>query len=226
MAHWSEGSGSIQPSAISSDRAALTLRRSTPKTRAIQEALTLPRPSKPPRLRERHRSRMPRAVAMKAGRAPSARNRSIRRGMATGPRPPPRVSSRSRPGWPIGSGKAIADSDHSRRPAATSRLAEALARLSETPMSLASSREGERGRAITPGQATPGEHLVAGEPGAEVAHPRAGGPGRPPGRRPGPRRKRGRSHRRSTIRPSPLDPARKYGPSPCPPKIGGRRQRL
>ena len=41
MAHWSGASGSIQPSAINSLQA-LTRRRSTPKTRAIQEALPSP----------------------------------------------------------------------------------------------------------------------------------------------------------------------------------------
>jgi hypothetical protein len=137
MAHWSEGSGSIHPRAINSRRAALTRRRSTPKVRAIQDALTLPRPSKPWRLRERQRRRTPRTVEFLGGWIGEVDGQ-------LGPLEPSGVSEAS----DGGPGPLLGDAED---------LGQLGAGVGHGP--------------ALPGQASLGLHLMACEPGAEVADP-------------------------------------------------------
>ena len=138
-AHESDGSSVIQPRAISSRRARLTPRRSAPKARAIQAALTRPRPSNPARRRDRQRRRMPSVVAMRAGRRRGTGGGACGGGWRSGRCPGRWCREGHRSSESPWSGNAMDDPPHSMSPAAWSRPREAPARLREMPRSPASS---------------------------------------------------------------------------------------
>ena len=162
---------------------------------------------------------MARAVAISAGRAPPARSRRILRGMATEPRPPPMVSARA--GSSAGeSGKAMAESDQPRKPAATSRPDRGPGPLpSRRPGAWPSSstvkvgmRPSSAGIAGRPSRGRRARRGSRRSPAASTGRPAS----RPSAPRPGPARIRPRSTTPGPS-PSPWDTDWNYGPSPSPP---------
>ena len=124
---------------MSSLRACLTRRRSTSKGRAIQVDLTLPRDGTPPAPREAAEQEAEGGGDEGRSRAADQEAEDAARDGEGATTPADGVVEGRRPGGPPGSGKSMSWSDQARRPAATRRLTEALARFSETPVRRASS---------------------------------------------------------------------------------------